>query len=119
MGYHPDVDALTEAALATLAARGAEVVDPIEIPTWNKWDEVALDVLLFEFKDGLNRYLKDSRAPVGSLTDVIAWNREHAVVVMPWFGQELFEQAQAKGPLDSPEYVAARETARKLAMAES
>ncbi|MDC0716673.1 amidase [Nannocystis bainbridge] len=115
MGYHPDVDALTEAAVATLVARGAEVVDPIEIATWNKWDEVALDVLLFEFKDGLNRYLKDSRAPVSSLADVIAWNREHAVVVMPWFGQELFEQAQAKGSLDSPEYVAARETARKLA----
>ena len=46
---------------------------------------------------------------------MIAFNKAHADTVMPFFGQELFERAQAKGPLSEPAYRTARESARRLA----
>jgi amidase len=46
---------------------------------------------------------------------VIAWNKANAQRVMPFFGQELFERAEAKGPLTDPAYLKARDTARRLA----
>ncbi|WAS90308.1 amidase [Nannocystis punicea] len=115
MGDDPRLDALTEQALASLRAAGAEVVDPVELATWQQWGEHEFEALLFEFKDGLDRYLRESGAPVSSLAGLIAWNREHARAVMPWFGQELLEQAQEKGGLDSPAYATARAAARRLA----
>lgn len=115
MGGHPDVDAAMEQAIAALRAAGAEVVDPVEIPTWREWRGAEFEVLLYEFKDGLDRYLADSGAPVGSLAALIEWNREHADRAMPWFAQELLEQAQAKGPLTEPAYLQAKADARRLA----
>jgi amidase len=114
MGYQPDVDAATERAIALLRASGAEVVDA-QIPTAGQWDQAELDVLLYEFKAGLAHYLARSDAPVKSLADVIAFNKANAAREMPYFGQELFERAQALGPLTSPAYLAARDKARRLA----
>ena len=114
MGYHPDVDAAAEKAGATMKAAGAEVID-IRIRTYNEWDPHELEVLLFEFKDGLNKYLAASGAPQKSLEALIAWNKANADRVMPFFGQELFERAQAKGPLTDGAYIKARDTARRLA----
>jgi amidase len=74
-----------------------------------------LEVLLYEFKDGLNRYLDASGAPHASLADLIAWNTAHADTVMSYFGQELFERAQAKGPLTDAAYRRARDESRRLA----
>jgi amidase len=53
--------------------------------------------------------------PIQSLADVIAWNEKHRSKAMPWFGQEHFVMAQARGGLDSPEYLQAREEIRRLA----
>lgn len=114
MGYHPDVDAATRTAVAAIEAAGAEVVD-VKIRTYNEWDALELDVLLYEFKDGLNGYLQKSGAPHRSLESLIAWNKANAGTVMPFFGQELFERAQAKGPLTDAAYIKAREAARRLA----
>ena len=114
MGYHPDVDAATEKALAAMKAAGAEIVD-VKIRTYNAWDGPELEVLLYEFKEGLNRYLEDSGAPHRSLEALIAWNKANAATVMPFFGQELFERAQAKGPLTDAAYLKARDAARRLA----
>ncbi|HEY9144189.1 MAG TPA: amidase [Arenimonas sp.] len=115
MGHHPDVDAATERALDALRAAGAEVVDPVEIATWRQWGGAEFEVLLYEFKDGLDTYLADSGAPVASLEALVAWNRENADRAMPFFGQELFEQALAKGPLTDAAYLEARARARRLA----
>lgn len=115
MGDDERIDAITEAALGQLRAAGAEVIDPVELATWGQWGEHEFEVLLYEFKDGIERYLRDSGAPVSSLAGLIAWNEQHARAAMPWFGQELFEQAQAKGGLDTPAYVAAKAAARRLA----
>ena len=114
MGYQPDTDAAMERAIAALKAAGATVVDA-EIPTLGQWDADEFQMLLYEFKDGLNTYLVNSGAPHKSLADLIAYNAQHADTEMPFFAQELFEQANAKGPLTEPAYLAARDKARRLA----
>ena len=113
-GYQPDTDAAFEAAVAALKAAGATVVDA-EIPTLGQWDNDELQMMLYEFKDGLNRYLAGANAPYKSLAELIDYNKAHAAQEMPYFGQELFEQAQAKGPLTEPAYLAARDKVRRLA----
>jgi amidase len=114
MGYQPDVDAAFERALQTMRDAGATLVDA-KIPTAGQWSGDSFDAMLFEFKDGLNRYLADSGAPVKSLAEVIAFNTAHADAEMPWFGQELMLSAEAKGPLNDPGYIASRDNARRLA----
>ncbi|RPI50272.1 MAG: amidase, partial [Acidobacteria bacterium] len=114
MGFHPASDAAVAKAIDTLKAAGAEVVD-VKLATFNAWDAPELEVLLYEFKDGLNQYLKSSGAPYASLEALIAFNRTNADKVMPFFGQELFERAQAKGPLTDAAYRAARDEASRAA----
>ena len=114
MGYHPDVDAATERAIAALKASGAEVVD-VKLSTYGEWDKPELEVLLYEFKDGLNTYLRNSGSAHTSLEALIAWNKANADKAMPIFGQEIFEQAQAKGPLTDAAYLKAKADARRLA----
>ena len=114
MGVHPDVDAAVERSLQVLKAAGAEVVD-VTIPGYGQWGAHELQLMLYEFKDGLNAYLRDSGAPVTSLEALMAWNVANRDRAMPFFGQELLEQAQAKGPLTDAAYIRARDTARRLA----
>jgi amidase len=114
MGYHPGVDTSMEAAIKALTAAGAVVVDAT-IADDGRWNGPEMEVLLYEFKDGLNSYLRNSGAPQASLEALIAWNLANKQKVMPFFGQELFEQAQAKGPLTDPAYVKARDAARRMA----
>ena len=114
MGFNPDVDAALERAIASLRAGGAEVV-VVEVATWRQWGGHELEVLLYEFKDGLNAYLAAAGGEHASLESLVAWNSAHAAEAMPHFGQEIFEQAQAKGPLTEPAYLEARDSARRLA----
>jgi amidase len=114
MGYQPDVDAAMEKAIAVLKAKGATVVD-VQVPTYNKWDDPEFTVLLYEFKDGLNAYLKAAGSSHDSLGALIEWNTSHADTAMPFFAQEIFEQAQKKGPLTDAAYLKARDSARRLA----
>ena len=114
MGFQPDVDAAMERSIAAMRAAGATVVDA-EIPTAGKWDAPEFEVLLYEFKADLNAYLARSHAPIGTLAGLIEFNKQHAQAEMPYFGQELFEQAQAKGPLTDKAYLKARDKARRLA----
>lgn len=113
-GFDPQVDALLQRQLELLREAGAVLVDPVEIDT-RGLGAAEFEVLLYEFKDGLDRYLAETSAPVASLAALIAFNDAHAADTMPWFGQELLLQAQAKGPLDSREYLKARERARRQA----
>jgi amidase len=114
MGFHPDVDAAMERGITAMRAAGATVVD-VDIPTAGKWDDAELQVLLYEFKDGLARYFDSRHAPVHSLADLIAFDTAHAAMEMPWFGQELFEQSQAKGPLTDASYRKLQRKAHQLA----
>lgn len=116
-GYHPQVDRLFGAALAALRDCGAEVIDPADIPTAQEMtsDTWRNEVLLYEFKAGLEAYLATRVAnpdypnlPMPrTLAELIAYNEELADREMPFFGQELFEKAQACGDLSDPNYRAA------------
>ncbi|GAB3336308.1 amidase [Marilutibacter aestuarii] len=114
MGFHPDVDDALERAVAAMRAAGATIVDA-EIPTAGQWRQAEFEVLLYEFKNGLEHYLRSHDAPVKTLDALIAFNQAHVDTEMPWFGQELFEQARVKGPLNEEAYLDARREARRLA----
>jgi amidase len=111
---HADVDAAVTAAVAQMRTAGATVID-VEIPGARSWSASEMEVLLYEFKDGVNAYLSTSTSARKSLAAVIEWNRANAARVMPHFGQELFERAQAKGPLTDAAYRTARDTSLRLA----
>jgi amidase len=113
-GYHPGVDSAFDKAVDVIKASGAEVVE-VKIPAYDAWNDPELEIMLYEFKDGINNYLKASGSPHSSLEAVIAFNKAHADTVMPFFGQELFERAQAKGPLTEPAYLKARDAAMRIA----
>ena len=105
-GYSPSADRLADAAIATLKAQGAVIVDPADIPTAARLDGCELEILLYEFKAGLNAYLKGlgPKAKVHSLEELIAFNEREKEREMPFFGQDIFLLAQKKGPLTSPAY---------------
>jgi amidase len=119
-GFHDRVDRVFERALETTRGLGAELVDPVEVPHASELEEPELEVLLHEFKMDLETYLRalgGEQAP-RTLADLIAFNREHADLEMPFFGQELFEQASERGPLTEPVYLDALATCRRLARTE-
>jgi amidase len=120
MDLNPKTEALLAAAVTALRAAGAEVVDPVEIAGMKELNNAEFEVLLYEFKDGLNAYFASlgSEAPIKSLAELIAFNAAHAQEEMPYFRQELLEQAQAKGPLTDKAYTDALATCRRLARTE-
>jgi amidase len=107
-GYSAAADRIAEAAIAAMKTQGAVVVDPADIPTLGKFDDSEFDILLFEFKADLNKYLTwlGPAAPVHSLKDVIAYDAAHEDEEMPYFGQEIMTTAEKKGPLTSAKYKA-------------
>ena len=119
-GFHAAVDRVMEGALAEMKRRGAELVDPADIPHTGEYDESELTVLLYELKADLNAYLGSlgPKAPVRTLADVIAFNEAHRTEEMPYFGQDLFIKAQEKGPLSDLAYVEALARNRRLAALE-
>ncbi len=111
-GWHPEVDRQMAAVLDLLRQLGAVLVDPVEIPHLGDYDAGEFEIMLYEFKHGLNAYLSalpagDGPARPRSLAELIEWNRQHAAEEMPWFGQEILEQAEAKGPLTEEAYTKA------------
>lgn len=119
-GYSPAADRAAETAIETLRARGAVIVDPVEIPTLQELAGCEFEVLLYEFKAGLNAYLArlDARFPARTLAELIDFNAREAERVMPYFDQEIFEMAEQRGDLDSGEYQRYLQDCTRLAGAE-
>ena len=119
-GNEPAVDHLMEEALGTMARAGATIVDPANLATRQRIGAPSYRVLLYEFKADLEAYLRDAGNPNGmaTLADLIAFNEADAEREMPYFGQEIFEQVVGLGGLDSPDYLEALETARRLSREE-
>ncbi len=115
-GFLPKVDELMESAIDEMKRQGAEMIDPADIPAWDELDAPEWQVLLYEFKADLNQYLAGlgEAAPVKTLAAIIEFNEQNRDREMPYFGQEIFIQAEAKGPLTSPEYLEALEKAHRL-----
>jgi len=106
-GYHAETDKLFETALDLMKRQGATIIDPADITTAGQTDDSEFDLLLYEFKADLNVYL-GRLAPnvaVHSLADVIAFNAKNASRELRFFGQEIMEQAQKKGPLTEKKYL--------------
>ncbi len=119
-GNNEHVARVMEEALAAMKKLGAEVIDPIKIESLGKVDDSEFQVLLYEFKDGVNRYLTSlgSSARCKSLADLIAFNEANRDREMPHFGQDIFHQAQKRGPLTSKEYLDALKICRQLSTKE-
>ncbi|HEX7061155.1 MAG TPA: amidase [Woeseiaceae bacterium] len=115
-GADERVEAIYSDAIEALHRGGAEIVDPIELDT-EGMGEAEYQVLLYEFKADLDAWLDDSRAPVRSLAEIIDFNRAHANQVMPFFGQSIMIEAQAKGPLSEPAYRDALAKSKRVARA--
>lgn len=104
-GFNTKVDDLFKQAVDVLKAKGAEIVDELNFENLRKADELSYQVLLYEFKADLNKYLEEHPGvPVKSMAEIIEFNKKNSDREMPWFGQEIFEIAQAKGDLTSEEY---------------
>ena len=113
--FSSKTDAVLADAVAALQRQGAVVIDPVEIPNLGHTDDSEFEVLLYEFKADLASYLAaHPGAQVRNLTDLIAFNRAHAAAELPYFGQEILEQAEKKGPLTDPAYLAALRKDRTL-----
>jgi amidase len=106
-GIHPGVTQLMESAIAEMKRLGAELIDPADIPTRGQFDKSEFEVLLYEFKADLNAYLAGLPDSVTcrTLADLIEFNEQNKDKEMPHFGQEIFLQAQEKGPLTDKAYL--------------
>jgi amidase len=113
-------ESVIEAALKEMEKRGAILVDPANLPTHAAIGSGEMEVLLYEFKHGLNLYLSrvDGKLPVHSLEELIEFNEEHKDREMPYFGQDTLTRAQAKGPITEKPYLEALAKCRKLSRAE-
>jgi amidase len=119
-GFSEPVDALMEQSLAVMRQQGATLIDPADIETLGKFDESELLVFMYELKADLNAYLArlGPGAPVRTLQDIIDFNDRNRQKEMPFFGQDLFLKAQAKGPLTEKAYMDALAKNHQLARTE-
>jgi len=117
-GFNDAVDELMNNRIAEMKAAGAEIIDPADLPTHGKFDSTEFLVLLYELKADLNAYLAGRPGAPPSLKDLIDFNDRNKEKEMPFFGQDLFIKAEAKGPLTSKEYLDALDTNHRLSRKE-
>jgi amidase len=91
---NPQVAQGAENAIVAMKEAGAEIIDPADLPSRDQFGSATFEVLLYEFKDGLNRYLASSSAPLKTLAALIEFNEKNTEKEMPYFGQETFLQAE-------------------------
>jgi len=117
-GFHPDVEALFARNVEALKAAGAIVIDDVDLADAGKYDDDEFTVLQYEFKHDIDAYL--AALPAGanaprSLADLIAFDERERAREMPWFGQDMFQKSQARGPLTDAAYRRARNTSHAMA----
>jgi amidase len=119
-GFNDATDKLLNDRIEDMRKLGAVIVDPADIPTAGKFDDSELEVLLYEFKTDLNAYLAGlgAKAPVHSLKEIIDFNEKNRDKEMPYFGQDLFIKAEAKGPLTDKAYLDALKQNQEMSRAQ-
>ncbi len=116
IGFDDRVDELFKEAVKTMKEGGAEIVEEVKFENNRKWGGPSYEVLLYEFKADLNKYLQEHPpTPVKNMKEIIEFNKNHADKEMPWFGQEIFLEAEKKGDLNSEEYLKALNDAKRFA----
>lgn len=101
-GRNDKVDKLIEPQLEILKRGGATLID-VTFPKLRDFGDAEFEVLLYEFKADLNKYLS-GRSTNMTLSDLIKFNERNAAKEMPYFGQEIFIQAQEKSDLNDRAY---------------
>ncbi|MCU0472373.1 MAG: amidase [Bacteroidales bacterium] len=103
-GYSDKVDTLMREAIRCMTAQGAEIIE-VEAPEGGEYDDPSFQVMLYEFKDGLNKYLAGlgPDAPIKSLNELIEFNKKDNIELR-YFDQNILIAAEKKGDLRSPEY---------------
>ncbi len=102
-GRNSKVDELMNENIKVLKKAEAVVVD-VELPTLRQFGDAEFEVLLYEFKAGLNKYLAERGGKYKTLQDLIEFNQANKDKEMPYFGQDIFIKAQQKGDLEEREY---------------
>jgi amidase len=102
---HEGIDILFKDAIDLMKAKGATIVEVDLIEKLKSLEGLEFEVLKFEFKDGLNKYLANANASIKSLQDLIDFNLKNDSTAMPYFKQEILESSQAKSDLKSQEYI--------------
>jgi amidase len=116
---NPDVQPTMDVVLAALTSLGAEIVPVTTDPTWLT-QSYELTALLFEFKAQIAEYLATlQHAEARTLADLMTFDSTHCWQEMKYFGQEIFEWAEAtSGDLNDPEYIAARDACNTFSQAQ-
>jgi amidase len=102
---NPDLVAVLREAMSVMEKQGAVMVEVDVLTPLKLLGTAEYQVLLYEFKDGLNKYLGSANGKVRSLKELIAFDLENEKTVMPFFKQEILNESEAKGGLDSKEYL--------------
>jgi amidase len=114
-GAEPNADRVLDQSIALMKAQGAIIIDPVTLPHLSELGAPEQIVLSYDFKHDIDAYLATRpQSKVKNLADLIAFNQREAKREMPYFGQELFEQAQARGPLTDKQYTDALAKAKRL-----
>jgi amidase len=103
-GFNDFVDKMMVDVLDVLSNLGAKLVDPINIATYSKLSDMENEAMSYEFKNDLNAYLAARGGSMRSLQDLIAFNEKNRAKEMPYFDQDQFIKAEARGPLSSKAY---------------
>jgi len=115
-GFHEGVDVVINNAIEVMKSSGATLIDPAEIKTLSQLGNAEDLVLQYELKADMKTYLDrlGPNAPVHTLKDIIEFNEKHKEIEMPYFGQDVFLKAEARGSLTSKEYLDALAKCRRL-----
>lgn len=117
-GFNDAVDVLMNDLIDEMKHAGAIVVDPADLESYGKFDDTEMTVLLYELKADMNAYLSGRAGGPKSLKELIEFNEVNKEKEMPYFGQDLFIKAEAKGPLTTKEYLDALEANHRLTRTE-
>jgi amidase len=117
-GFNDAVDLLMNNLIDDMKRAGAEIVDPADLPSHGKFGESEFLVFQYELKADLNAYLASRPGAPASLKDIIEFNEKNKDKEMPYFGQDVFLKAEAKGPLTEKEYMNALEACQRLSRKE-
>lgn len=114
-GFNKKTNELFKQAIDTLTKNGAEVAE-VKFDHYGNWEAPSYEVLLYEFKSDLNKYLQSHHgSKIKSLDELIEWNNANSNLELQWFGQEIFIEASKKGDLFSGEYVKSLADAKRFA----
>ena len=114
---HEAIDEKLKKALDQMQLEGATIIEVEFAKLTEEFSKTETEILNYEFKDGINKYLSTATTKMKSLEDLINFNIHYEFLVMPYFKQEIFITALKKGGLDSKEYLEAQikmEGLRKL-----